>query len=253
MTEIEKQITIKERSVEEFNAIMKELLKKYSKKYLFQNEFHEFDVYEHTKEFVKHLLQILNKENQKIDFNLIAAGWLHDIGKPITAIPKVKDGIIQERESGKPYHKFTNHEIEGEKIVKEMDPEIFKNLCLDQMKIASLVRYHFLPMIGIEKMRGTKNWNEFQQEYIFLKKELEEISKPKDRASVSKEEILLMFLADKLAQGDPKKYVTDQEELFAIRNALLLKDKDQEEEKLKEIYELQKREAEKNKQYTIKE
>ncbi|MFH1232711.1 MAG: HD domain-containing protein [Patescibacteria group bacterium] len=241
------------------DEIMKGLPEVRAERDLWQNDFHQFTVYGHTKKFVMHLKNILENERQKKEFdflNLVAAGWLHDIGKPITAKPKEKDGKILERKSDKPYkkiyHKFLNHEIEGEKRVREMNPEIFKELGLNQEKVALLVGCHFLPMKGIKDVRKAKDLNEFLQKYNDLKERLEKLSES-NNGLISKEEILLMFLADKLGQGDPEKYVTDQEELFSIRNALLLKDKMQEEQKLKEIYNFQKVEAEKNKEYAIKE
>ncbi len=253
MANIEKQNLIEGREVANLDSIMEALPEVQKEKNLWQNNFHEFDVYHHTVNFVECLKKILDEENHEIDLNLIAAGWLHDIGKPIVAKPKEKNGAPEEREQSKSYHKFTDHEIEGENMVRAMDSAIFEKLGLGQEKIASLVYCHYLPMKGIKEMRKTENWHKFRQKYEDLKKQLEEIPWAKDRAPVSKEEILLMFLADKLAQGDPNKYATDREELFVIRDVLLSKDKGQEEEGLKKVYELQKREAKKNKRYVIKE
>ena len=185
---------------------------------LWQNSFHEFDVYDHTLEFVKCLKGLTD------DVNMIAAGYLHDIGKPVVAKPKYEEGI-QDRDPGKLYHTFDDHERVGQEMVREMDPELFKGLGLDQDRIALLVGCHYLPMKGIKALRATVNFNDFVREYQNLQRTLED-------APVPKEDILTMFLADKLAQG---KYCTDREELFAIKDALLGKEGDP-----RRIYDLQK-------------
>ncbi len=251
-SEEEKEFSI-EKNLEKIERTIEELPEVQREKDLWQNNFHEFDVYDHTTQFVRHLKNILEKEGKKIDPDLVVAGWLHDVGKPVVAEPKEKDGVIEEREPGKTYHSFTDHEIIGERMVREMDSSVFEKLGLDQEKVASLVYCHYLPMKGIKEMRKADSRADFLQKYKTLKKGLEEPNEPGDRKKPLKEEILLMFLADKLAQGDPNKYVTDQEELFSIREALLSEDSEEEENKLKEIYEIQKKEAENDKRYGIKE
>lgn|GEM_PF-2495756 len=52
-----------------------------------------------------------------------------------------------------------------------------------------------------------------------------------------------MFLADKLAQGDPEKYCLDREELFYIRYALLASDNSVRLNLLAKIYQLQRPES----------
>ena len=190
---------------------------------LWQNDFHEFDVLGHTQEFVEQIARL------SADRNIRAAGWLHDIGKPVVATPKLdKQGKIMEREPGKPYHEFTNHEIVGEEMVKKMPPELFTELGLDQEKVASLVGCHYLPMKGIKAMRKTENFADFKAAFNQLDHTLSE-------ASVSKEEILDMFVADKLAQG---KFCTDRDELFAIRKALL--NPEASDDQMRQLYDLQK-------------
>ncbi len=253
MTNPEKEKSPEKIDIAQIDRVMEALPEVQAGKDFWQNDFHEFDVYEHTAKFVKHMKEILDDEDNEIDPHLVVAGWLHDIGKPVVATPKMKDGVQAEREPGKLYHGFTNHEIEGEEMVRRMDPQIFEALGLDQEKIASLVYCHYLPMKGIKETRKTANWDDFLQQYEGLKKVLIDIETTEERTPVSKREVLLMFLADKLAQGDPDKYVTDQGELFAIRDALLSEDSEQEQQRLKDIYELQKREAEAGKQYAKKE
>ena len=82
---------------------------------LWQNNFHEFDVYDHTLKFVEFIKKFYREENRQIDPNLIAASYLHDIGKPVVAIEKIKNGVLQEKEPGKPYHEFEDHE-KNEKV-----------------------------------------------------------------------------------------------------------------------------------------
>lgn len=189
---------------------------------LWQNEFHEFDVFVHTSEFVRHLSELTDSRNIR------AAGWLHDIGKPIVATPKLdSEGKPVEYAPGKPYHKFDDHEIVGEKMVQEMDPEFFNALNLDQEKVAALVGCHYLPMKGIKSMRETKNYTDFELAFNQLDQKLSSVA-------VSKQEVLDMFVADKLAQG---KFCTDKEELFAIREVLLKTER--EEADLRHLYELQ--------------
>ena len=189
---------------------------------LWQNDFHEFDVYEHTSEFVRHLSELTDNRNIR------AAGWLHDIGKPVVATPKLdRDGKPIFRAPGQPYHNFDDHESVGEEMVRDMDPEFFISLKLDQDKVASLVGSHYLPMKGIKAMRKTENFIDFFNAFTSLNKTLES-------ASASKEEILDMFVADKLAQG---KFCTDQEELFAIREVLLYDDHSNND--LRRLYDMQ--------------
>jgi hypothetical protein len=186
---------------------------------VWQNAFHEFDVYGHTIDYVRNL------DKLTLDPDLIAAGYLHDIGKPLVAKVKMKKGEIQEKEPGKPYHEFEAHEKVGEEMVRNMDLALFKELRLDQGRIARLVGAHFLPMIGIKAMRNANNYSEFKSEYHQLEQVL-------DDTYLGRENVLLMFLADKLAQG---KFCTDQEELFAIRNSLLTANPT-----IVELYDLQK-------------
>jgi putative nucleotidyltransferase with HDIG domain len=176
---------------------------------VWQNDFHQFDVLEHTEDFVRHL----RRQNLTDDANVIAAGWLHDIGKPVVAKPKLdkQTGQVMEREPGKPYHKFDDHEHVGAEMVRQMDPRLFQELGLNQKKVAELVGCHYLPMKGIKAMRRADGWQAFLQAFKDLNHTLE-------TAAVTKAEVLTMFLADMLAKGTG---CTDRDELFAIRDALL--------------------------------
>ena len=201
---------------------------------VWQNKFHEFDVLKHTRVFVDRVKEITN------DPEIIVAGWLHDIGKPVVATPKRDKNSNQLfHKSGKPYHEFTGHEVKGAEMVMALNPKIFEDFDLDQKKIAALVAVHALPMNGIKEIRKTSNMNDFKAQYDILKHKIENSIETTDLAPVSKGEIMSMFLADKLGQGDPEKFVTDQKELFAIRDALLAEGPE-EEKILQNIYNIQK-------------
>lgn len=190
---------------------------------VFQNEFHEFDVYEHTGMFVKHIIDILGDNPSP---ELIVAGILHDVGKPIVASPKKRNGIIQERSPGKPYYEFHNHELVGETMVLNIPSKLFDKYKINKMKISKLVGAHYLPMKGIKSLRAAENFKNFILAY-------KELNNTLDQTGLSKEEIMVMFLADKLAQG---KFCTDKDELFAIRDLILSK----KEGDLEKIYTMQK-------------
>ena len=93
----------------------------------------------------------------------------------------------------------------------------------------------------------------FLSSYNGLKDTLDRMEKSTDRPPISKKEIRLMFLADKLGEGDSEKYVTDRGELLAVRDAVLAENPAGEERILKEVYDQQKREAEVNEKYAVKE
>lgn len=190
---------------------------------LWQNDFHEFDVLGHTQKCVAEMAKL------SADLNMRAAAWLHDIGKPPAALPKLdKDGRQMERQPGQLYHRFNDHEIMGEEMVKRMPKELFDRLGLDQEKVASLVGCHYLPMKGIKAMRKTENFADFVASFKQLERTLSAVS-------VTKEEILDMFVADSLSKGT---HCTDQSDLMAVRDALLKQDAS--EDDLRKSYEVQK-------------
>jgi len=207
----------------EINVFFSNLPEVKAEKGILQNKHHEFDVFEHTKKFVDYVSELTE------DKNIIVAGWLHDIGKPITAKVELdKDNKPVENESGKPYHNFYNHENIGKDIVDSMDKKIFKKFGLDKEKISILVGYHYLPMIGIKELRKTENFKDFVLSFNKLDNNLSNLE-------VAKKEILTMFLADKLAQG---KFCMDKNELFLIRETLLKNNRT--ESDLRKIYDMQK-------------
>lgn len=184
---------------------------------LWQNDYHEFDVHDHTVEFVKYVKKMTD------DVDIVAAGYLHDIGKPVVAKPK--DGDPQKTKDGKPYNRFPDHEEVGRQMVSRMDPRLFEKLGLDQDRVASLVGCHYVPMKGIKVTRETTNYGDFLREYQRLETRLQKLR-------VSKEDVLTMFWADRLAQG---KCCKDKEECLAMRDALLAEESDP-----RGVYEIQK-------------
>jgi putative nucleotidyltransferase with HDIG domain len=184
-------------------------------KKIWQNKFHEFDIYNHTINCVKHIKKMTSDED------VIVAGYLHDIGKPATKNPKGTNG----KDSKRIYHEFHNHEKVGEKMVCEMSDKLFTKYNLNKEKIARLVGAHYIPMKGIKEMRKAINWNDFCAAHQNLLKTLEE-------TGLNKDEVMIIFLADCLSKG---KCCTDIEELNLIRRAILNN------KGLKKIYNIQKK------------
>lgn len=172
---------------------------------IWQNDFHEFDVYNHTMDFVRHIRKMTD------DDNIIAAGYLHDIGKPVTAQPKVKNGIWLERSPTQKYHTFPNHEAVGEDMVRAMSPELFDTYNLNQDRVAKLVGVHYEPMKGIKQMRKATSKTDFIDAFENLEGIIE-------KSNLPKEEVWMMFLADTLSKGQT---CTDQPELETVRDLAL--------------------------------
>ena len=185
---------------------------------IWQNAFHQYDVYIHSLKCAEHIKEFTS------DPDLIAAAYLHDIGKPVVAKPRYKNGVIERHPSGAQYHKYKNHEAVGEQMVKDMDPAFFKELGLNQEKVAYLVGYHYMPMTHIKLMRKMTTYEGFLKHY----RQLEQLL---DEAPVSKQDIMTLFLADTLAKGG---HIEDKEELLTIRKALLGQEQD-----LRKVYEIQ--------------
>jgi len=183
-------------------------------KEVWQNKFHKYNVFDHTMKYVEYL------KTKTDDPNILVAGLLHDIGKPVVATPKVGEY----NEEGKQYHKFTNHEKVGGEMVKEMNPELFQQHGLDQEKIAGLVTHHYTPMLKIKELRKAENLEEFEKTYQSLQQSL-------DETGLDKNEIMLMFLADSISKGGS----SDQPELVKVYE-LMVENKGS----MEEIHELQK-------------
>ncbi|MBW2986619.1 HD domain-containing protein [Candidatus Woesearchaeota archaeon] len=200
------------------DQIFKDLSELKAGKGVWQNEFHQYDVYTHMVKCAEHIKEFTS------DRDLIAAAYLHDIGKPVAAKPKYKDGVIQRHPSGAQYHKYKNHESIGEQMVREMDSDFFKKLDLNQDRVAHLVGYHYMPMTHIKVMRKMSTYEGFLKHYQQLDKLL-------DEAPVEKEDIMILFLADTLAKGG---HIENKAELLTIRKALLGQEKN-----LRKVYEIQ--------------
>ncbi len=132
---------------------------------LWQNKWHRHDVYGHTVEVVRILKEELNASP-----GLIAAGWLHDIGKPKTKLAKMENGVpILHPTKKKPYHSFPEHEKRGEEMIKfELSEDKFRILGLDRDLVARIVGYHFKPMERIKKAKMNPTFEYFCEQVLAL-------------------------------------------------------------------------------------
>ena len=113
------------------------------------------------------------------------------------------------------------------------------NIYKNNERISQLINCHYLPMKGIKGLRTLIKEEKPYQEWVQAFNNLEQsLDKPAEAPDVPRSEILLMFLADKLAQGPN---LADKQELMAIRDIMSDNDlSDQEKEKgLEKIYNLQ--------------
>lgn len=172
---------------------------------IWQNNHHEFDVFMHSVECARYMMEFTD------DIDLIAAAFLHDIGKPSIRILKYVDGVLMEKRPGEPYHKFTGHAAEGEKIVRAMTYDFFGKFNLNKEKIARLVGAHYFPTSYIKKMRKVHGRDAFIELYRQLESEL-------DASGVERGDLMLLFHADQKAHG---KGDSASDELSILRFALL--------------------------------
>ncbi len=173
-------------------------------KNLWQNKWHRHDVYEHTVEVVRILKEL------KASPELIAAGWLHDIGKPPTKVLTTDgDGVqICHPKNGQPYHSFPGHENKGEEMVNEMPEDIFRGLGFDRHRVARIVGYHFKPMERVKEAKEKQTFDNFGAQVRQLSDELDHTG--------MRHEVLTIFYADKASQ-QPE----DLEFLLGLREYLL--------------------------------
>lgn len=156
---------------------------------LYQNEFHKFDVYQHTLKCVDNL--------RKMDAHddLIAAGYLHDIGKPRLVIPLTKNGQMVTDAEGHPLHDFKpGHEELGREMVLLLPEEIFEGLGLNQKVVAEIVGCHYLPMTQFKKLKYVSSKEELRHFYEHFHEVL-------DQAPARREDIVDICVADALAKG----------------------------------------------------
>ena len=100
-----------------------------------QNDYHRYGVFRHTMIVVYHLFKMKQ-------YKMLAAGLLHDIGKPFTANADAKD-IAR----GRGELSFTNHEEISYKIIKDW------SFISEYTK--QIVRYHYLIRgMGKAKQKG---------------------------------------------------------------------------------------------------
>lgn len=184
---------------------------------LWQNQHHAFTVYDHTLNVVR-LLKLHSD-----DSNIIAAGYLHDIGKPVTAKPIAtpKDEELK----GKKYHRFSRHAEKSAELLREMTDEIFIKYGLDKQYITGLVEIHDMPLQKIRNLRKAKDLDEFVDQFYELKDRVYQ-------ATVSPEDIIMFLRADTLGKGPGK----DHMEILFICNALAGG-----KQNLRDIYEMQRK------------
>ena len=115
-----------------------------------QNNWHRHGVFIHTLKVVASIIK--HKE-----YRMIAAGLLHDIGKPFVAYRDEKDKITGE-------YSFTNHE--------EASWHIIKNWKFISNYTKNLVRYHYI----IRDMKKAKEKGKFAR-YNRLVKEWNKLDK----------------------------------------------------------------------------
>jgi len=170
---------------------------------MWQNKYHEYDVYEHTVKYVE-FLKTLTDESE-----MIVVGYLHDIGKPVLRIEREKEFQLRKDEKG--YDVFEGHEKRGAQMIKEMDSSLFVQYNLDQDIISKFVGSHYIPMKHFLKMQEMDDWNDFIVEYTALNQELEETGLDKDKQ-------MMLFLADSVAKGSK---CEDLDEMFMFRAAIV--------------------------------
>ncbi len=196
-----------------------------------QNEFHEFDVYDHT------IAVVTAVKDFTSDAETIVAAYLHDIGKPVVAEPRLYDGVLQYDGLGRPRQTFPDHESKGARMVRSLDSSIFHQHGLDQENIARLVEHHFTPMKGIKQMRLAKDYASFISAYDVMKETLA-------GSGTDMVELMSLFAADIIGKGNGAE---DAGELLKIRSALLG------ESTLPGVYHMQKDLGGTDRRYAVKE
>lgn len=182
---------------------------------MYQNKYHAYDVYGHTEKYVESLKEMTD------DKEMIAIGYLHDIGKPVLRIERDEEYKVRKDEPG--YDVFKGHEERGEHMILEMRPELFKKYELDQNRIAKFVGAHFIPMTYFLKMQKETEWDAFVEHYKTLNEALEETHLDKDKQ-------MMMFIADLKSKGP---HCEDMDELLIFKDAIGNKSL------VKKLYELQ--------------
>jgi hypothetical protein len=139
---------------------------------------HQHDLRRHMCETARQLMSI------ESSLDLVAAGYLHDVGKVVVATPKA-DGI---------YSIGQNHASVGRTIVGNMRKEFFVSLGLDQEKIAHVVGEHEFILDRIIGLRDP------QIDVAVYTMRLFEVYTELKENCVS-EDIIELFWADAVAKG----------------------------------------------------
>jgi len=157
-----------------------------------QNQWHKYDVYGHTGRVVG----ALKERNAPLE--LLAAGILHDIGKPVVATMDIdKDGNPEYANSHVSYS-FKGHEEKGYEMIMALPNSIFSDLNLDKNKIAEIVRKHYIIQPYVKQIRNSEKISE---KYSHLN---ELNAKLNDGVSPIKNELLEMYYADTIGKGFPE-------------------------------------------------
>lgn len=169
-----------------------------------QNKWHLHDVFTHTVAVVE-ILKALGA-----DKTLLAAGYLHDIGKPEVRVPELDGGIAVFSAEGHAYHDFPNHEEKGKEMVLGMEDSLFERLGVGKAEVAEIVGAHYLPMKCIKRMKKLPN-------YLVFEDALSELERTLLSLGVRRSYVLDIFYADKASTGEK---ATDAQFIFAMRDYL---------------------------------
>ncbi|MBN2094482.1 MAG: HD domain-containing protein [Candidatus Aenigmarchaeota archaeon] len=153
---------------------------------LWQNCHHCYDVYDHSRITGRNLIETG-------DGNLVAAGCLHDLGKPMTAMPVLTDEGYIELCPGVLCHTFPKHGEAGAYLLRKRKPELFEQLNLNQESVALLVEYHNTPLGIIKSLDASSQEN--------LSDSLETAEKLLEGVPVDRMDLFQLFKADTVAKG----------------------------------------------------
>jgi hypothetical protein len=133
---------------------------------LYQNEYHELDVYQHT---------------------LICVEKLKMLGARDTLITDDEGHILNQFKGG--------HEALGREMVLLLPEDFFADLGIDQKEVAEIVGCHYLPMKYFMTIRYVHGRKQLKAFYNKLEKAL-------NNAPAKREDIVYIFIADCLAKGN---------------------------------------------------
>ncbi len=109
-----------------------------------QNKYHAHSVLGHT---IKVAYELIRKDR----WDLVPAGILHDIAKPLSAHQDKED-----IEEGQGNYSFTNHEIFGYYLIKDWPEWLVSNYTKD------IVRHHYL-IRGMSKAKKKGNFAKYRR------------------------------------------------------------------------------------------